>query len=245
MCIFETVNTKPDSMERQLQLQYCRQCKYRHTDLKKGLLCSLTGEKATFEGECPDYLKDETIIIRDTANTYSDAVVDAQDASTLLTEDTIENLKLDQNLSAGLLAAVVVGLIGSLLWAVISVVTQYQIGFMAMAIGGGVGLAMRYFGRGISLQFGIAGAAVALLSSIFGNVLMVIGLIAQYLEMGYWETFNSIEFSTLLQIMGESFRFQDIIFYGLALSMGYKFSFRNLTKEVIEKNQAAIPQTPK
>jgi hypothetical protein len=48
-------------MTREEQLRYCKKCTNRKMDMKQGLLCSLTGEKAAFEGRCPDYDLDEQV----------------------------------------------------------------------------------------------------------------------------------------------------------------------------------------
>ena len=50
-------------MTRAERLVSCKQCKNRHLDFNKGLLCNLTGKEADFEKECPDFE-------RDASNTY-------------------------------------------------------------------------------------------------------------------------------------------------------------------------------
>jgi len=46
-------------MNRGHRLQYCKICKNQKMDLKNGLVCSLTNERATFDVECPDFDKDD------------------------------------------------------------------------------------------------------------------------------------------------------------------------------------------
>jgi len=46
-------------MNRAHRLQYCKICNNQKMDLKKGLVCRLTNEQATFETTCPDFLKDD------------------------------------------------------------------------------------------------------------------------------------------------------------------------------------------
>jgi hypothetical protein len=55
--------TKPTitkNMTREEQLTFCKKCTNRKTDMQQGLICSLTGEKANFENECPDFILDES-----------------------------------------------------------------------------------------------------------------------------------------------------------------------------------------
>ncbi len=47
-------------MTRAERLVFCKQCKNRHLDFNKGLLCNLTSKEADFEGECSDYFYDSS-----------------------------------------------------------------------------------------------------------------------------------------------------------------------------------------
>lgn len=46
-------------MTREEQLKFCSVCTKRSFNPKFGIICGLTGEKATFTGTCPDYDEDE------------------------------------------------------------------------------------------------------------------------------------------------------------------------------------------
>ena len=46
-------------LTREERLRVCAICKNRKIDLKKGLVCSLTDEHASFEGECNNYIHDQ------------------------------------------------------------------------------------------------------------------------------------------------------------------------------------------
>ena len=48
-------------MTREERLVFCKTCNNRKLDMKVGLICSLNGKMADFEGECPDYDEDEEI----------------------------------------------------------------------------------------------------------------------------------------------------------------------------------------
>ena len=45
-------------MTREERLQFCKLCKNRKTDFQQGMLCSLTGKHADFEGNCKDFYPD-------------------------------------------------------------------------------------------------------------------------------------------------------------------------------------------
>ena len=49
-------------MTREEHLVFCKKCKNRYLDFNKGLLCKLTEKPAAFEGECPSFENDSTVI---------------------------------------------------------------------------------------------------------------------------------------------------------------------------------------
>lgn len=138
----------------------------------------------------------------------------------------IEKLRMEQNLPLGILAGLGAAFVGALLWAVITVLTKYQIGYMAVAIGFAVGFSVRIFGKGVDIIFGIVGALLALLGCLTGNFFSQIGFAAQENAVSYFEVLTWISPSEIPQILIDSFSFMDILFYGLAIYEGFKFSFR-------------------
>ena len=54
-------------MDRSSQLKYCKKCVHQKFDFKQGIICSLTNEKAKFEGVCETFLLD---------NSYAHIVID-------------------------------------------------------------------------------------------------------------------------------------------------------------------------
>jgi len=150
----------------------------------------------------------------------------------------IEKLKLEQNLPMALMAGLGASLIGALLWATITVVTEYQIGYMAIAVGFMVGYAVRYLGKGLDQIYGIIGAVFALLGCLMGNFFSIVGFAANELGLGYLEALNSIDLGVIPEIMGDTFSPIDILFYGIAIYEGYKFAFRPITEEEILEQAA-------
>ncbi|MDZ7604029.1 MAG: hypothetical protein U5K79_00240 [Cyclobacteriaceae bacterium] len=125
----------------------------------------------------------------------------------------------------------IVGIAGAALWGAITLLTNYQIAYMAVGIGVGVGFVIRKFGNGVQQLFGYMGAGIALFSVVLGNFLSIIGFIANSEELGYFDTLLLFDYSYLPVLMTETFSVIDLIFYGLALYTGYKFSFRLMTEQ--------------
>lgn len=149
----------------------------------------------------------------------------------LLIEQNLAFFKTQQNFGKALIAGIVTGLITAILWGVITVVTEYQIGFMAIGVGAAVGLAIRATGKGLDQIFGITGAIISILGCLVGNFLSIIGFAANAEGLGYLEVLSVVDFSMIIPLMAETFSPMDLLFYGIAAYEGYKLSFRTFTEE--------------
>ena len=143
----------------------------------------------------------------------------------------LEQLRNEQNLAMGATAGAAAALIGAVLWAVITVVAGFQIGWMAVGVGFLVGIAIRTFGKGLDKTFGIAGAVLALLGCLLGNLLAVCGMIASQEGMGFFEVLSELEPAVVGELMTATFSPMDLLFYGIAVYEGYTLSFRRLTEQ--------------
>ena len=217
-------------MTREEQIVFCKKCLNRKMDMKQGLICSLTGEKATFQDECVDFKLDETIKEKPSDDKKG---LQPSEIQQNLPPEIIEKLRMEQRLMPGIISGLIAGTVGAILWGIITVVTGFQIGYMALAIGAVVGLAVRIFGNGIDQIFGFWGAGISLFSILFGNFLSIIGFIANSEGLGYFETLFLFDYSYLPKVMGRTFEMINLLFYGIAVFEGYKFSFRKITEKGI------------
>jgi hypothetical protein len=142
----------------------------------------------------------------------------------------MDTLKMEQNLPLSVIAGVAAALLMALLWAAITVMTEYQIGYMALAVGFVVGFAVRFAGKGIDQAFGITGAVLALVGCLLGNFFSIIGFAANEWDVSYFEMLSGFlaEPSFIVEVMKETFSGIDLLFYGIAVYEGYRFSFRNI-----------------
>ncbi len=135
-------------------------------------------------------------------------------------------------------------LISALLWAYITVATEHQIGYMAIAVGAFVGLTVRYLGAGIETRFGLIGGFFALLGCAMGNLLSQVAFIANEEGSTYVETLGLLSFSNILIIYKNSFTLIDVVFYSITAYGGYRFAFRMITTNdmiVAQKGEQASP----
>lgn len=148
-----------------------------------------------------------------------------------LVRQKIESLKQEQSLAGGIVGGAVGGLIGAVLWAVITYVADFQIGWMSVGVGFLVGYGVKVLGKGIDKSFGVVGALIAFVSVLLGNFLASLGYLAKYFEISYLEMIISFRYSMTFQLLAETFSIVDLLFYGIAIYEGYRFSFRTITKE--------------
>lgn len=149
-----------------------------------------------------------------------------------------ERLRLEQNLPMAFLGGSIAAIIGATLWAIITIATGFQIGFMAVGVGFVVGYTVKYFGQGIDKIFGALGAVLALIGCLLGNFLTLLGMAADQEGFGYIEILQVVDYSLVPAVMIESFSPMDLVFYGIAIYEGYRFSFRNVTEEDLIANAA-------
>ncbi|HTP40941.1 MAG TPA: hypothetical protein VML36_00825 [Nitrospiria bacterium] len=154
------------------------------------------------------------------ANRPEEATVDATRARHLA-----EQRRSEQNLTMALLAGGAAALAGAVLWAIVTAITHYQFGIMAIAIGFLVGVAVLKAGKGVEPRFGIAGAILAGLGCAVGNLLVGCVLVANQEEVGVMQVLDALDVGLIKAIMAAIFRPMDLLFYAIALYEGFRFSY--------------------
>jgi hypothetical protein len=128
----------------------------------------------------------------------------------------------EKKLLLGSFAALAAAIIGAIIWAVVTVTTKYQIGFMAVGVGAFVGFALR-IGNG-GRTFGILGAFLALFGCILGNYFSLIALAAAELHVPFFTLLSNTDTAKVISAMWEDFISTSFLFYAIAAYEGYKFS---------------------
>jgi hypothetical protein len=128
------------------------------------------------------------------------------------------------NLPAALLAGSVAAAVGAVAWSVIAVMTGLRIGWVAVGIGFLVGYAVRVFGKGSEPMFQVLGAVLSLLGCLAGNLLMVCVFLGRQQQIPLLTVLTHLNPSMIVDLMVETFRAMDLVFYGIAIYEGYRFS---------------------
>ncbi|WP_215225525.1 hypothetical protein [Echinicola shivajiensis] len=218
-------------MTQEHQLAFCKSCTLRKKDGKQGLVCSLTSEKPDFIHECPDYKYDSRVDLQ----LGNEQEQEWRDLKEILYADNFERLRLEQNLPLAIFGGFFTGIIGAVIWATITLMADYQVGILSIALGGLVGFSIRYLGKGIDQIFGFFGAAIAVACCLLGNFLVSMGYIANAEDLEYMEALFLFDYNYIIQLIADTSNYWDLIFYIIAGFVGYKLAFRDFTKrEIIE-----------
>jgi hypothetical protein len=127
-----------------------------------------------------------------------------------------------------LLAGLAAALAGALAWALITVVTHYKVGLVAVGLGFLVGGAVRRFGGAGSQPHAVLSAILALLGCALGNLLSACALIAaernESILPVVLAVLGSPSFAS--QVMVATFSPIDLLFYAIAGYEGFKLVMR-------------------
>ncbi len=166
----------------------------------------------------------------------------SQQFDTAQLQFAMDQLRAEQNLIIGAVAGAAGAAVGAALWALITILTNVQIGWMAVAVGFLVGMAVRTFGKGIDHLFGVVGAVLALLGCGLGNLLVTCGIIASQQDMEFFEVLSKLDFQNIKELMVASFSPTDLLFYGIAVYEAYKLSFRRPTYQELVVKITGAPE---
>jgi len=134
----------------------------------------------------------------------------------------------EPNLALGTLAGIGAALLGAVIWAVVTVLTHAQIGWMAVGVGFLVAWAVRTLGKGRSQAFGVIGAVLALLGCALGNLLSQAAFLAEAQSEPLASTITRVltDPDLALRVMQAQFQAMDVLFYAIAAYEGFKFARR-------------------
>ncbi len=226
-------------MNRNSQLKYCSVCMNRKFDPNQGIVCGLTDKRADFLETCVNYQEDE---VKKREEKESElANLSHQELLTSLPQEIKNHLRQHQSFGFAVLGGMLAAIFSAILWAIVSVTFQYQIGWMAIGIGLLVGFSVRFFGAGIDNKFGYLGASIAVFACLLGNLLTQVGFYAYQESISYFEVLAYLTPSVSIQILFESFVPMDLFFFGLAGLEGYQFAFRTLPSTLVNQKDYAPP----
>ncbi|HAT10241.1 MAG TPA: hypothetical protein DCS97_06550 [Planctomycetes bacterium] len=148
-------------------------------------------------------------------------------------ERVMMHLRDTQRLVPAVVAGTVACLIAASVWAAIVVFANSQNGWIAIGVGWLVGIAVRFAGRGFEVRFAALGAALALLGVVVGKTLGILGLISRSEGIPFWDLLGQLPPDAIPELVRSSFKPMDLLFYGFAVWMGWKYSRRELSDDEV------------
>jgi hypothetical protein len=160
---------------------------------------------------------------------------DPVEVDQMMLQGYVQEIRDNQNLTFGVIGGIAAAVVGATVWAITTALTNYQIGWMAVGVGCLVGFAVRRFGKGIDTSFGIAGAGLSLLGCLAGNLLTVCIVVSRQQSIALLDVLSRLNPEIAVELMKVTFSPMDLLFYGIAVYEGYRFSFRRISEEELAR----------
>lgn len=145
----------------------------------------------------------------------------------------------EQRVLPAVLGGFLTAFLGAVLWTLITIMTAYQINWIAIGVGASTGWVVRKMGRGVSIHFGFISVGCAFFGCILGVILSSIGSISINNDASFFTVFAVVvsEPSVWIEMIQQSLQPLDYLFMGIALILGYRLSFRTTSIEEIRRLQ--------
>jgi hypothetical protein len=139
-------------------------------------------------------------------------------------QPTVIGPEKTDNLLMGIVGGLMAAVTGAVVWAVVTVVTGYQIGWLAVGVGFLVGITIRYTGRGSTMAYSLIGAVLALLGCVAGNFFAMVAFVASDQGVSFFELLPQVDVARVVSVLIEESSPIDLLFYGIAVYEGFKLS---------------------
>lgn len=157
-----------------------------------------------------------------------------------------EQLSMSENPAMGAIAGLAAAIVGGIVWARVAdtPIAMFGVGIMAVAAEILCGLAVRFFGKGVTLRFGAIGLLTTFLGCVLGNLLMVARIIAGEQHLGLFEVLAGLDYLLAFEVVRAFVTPVDSLFYAFGLYQGYRMSLRPLTEAEITLIAGSQPESP-
>jgi hypothetical protein len=135
------------------------------------------------------------------------------------------------NLGLPIVGALLAAIIGGVVWAAIAIVTEYELGIVAWAIGGAAGYLVSYFAKGYNTT---AHQVIAVVGGLIGIILGKYFILGYYLEESISGIFNSDVMPLFIDNITVLFSGIDIVFVLLAVATAWQLPARLAQKNPVQ-----------
>jgi len=136
----------------------------------------------------------------------------------------------DQSLRDALLASLIVVILFSILWAMLSTLSNRIFPWMTIVLGILVGLVIRRAGRGLDWRFPALAAAITLLGALIGNVVVAAAFTAAVLDTSTFAVLGAVTSMTWPVFFDETISAADIIYALFAAATAAFYANKRLNR---------------
>jgi len=153
----------------------------------------------------------------------------------------IDLRRTSQHLPMAVLAGSIGAFLGALAWLGLTAFTSFQVGWMAIVIGVGIGGMVRVAGKGIDRDFGLIAAILTLAGSAAGTLLAACWMLGvQSEQTAFVDLLFSLTPGLVTQIYAAMLTPMNMAYYGAAAVAAYWLGIRRIRRE--ELAMCALPQ---
>ncbi len=157
-------------------------------------------------------------------------------------DDLIDSINSKANYSLSIILGLVFGIVGAAIWAIISKVTGYNLGIVAILIGFLISQGFVIAGRSTKVVMGIVAAIIAVISILIGNIILAFLFISEYVDMTFFEVVQNFDYGNyLFELLQDIHTPFDIVFYPIAMMTAFRRSYINKDK----LNVVIVPNSSK
>lgn len=154
----------------------------------------------------------------------------ARDYSVELDENAGKHLLQDQSLRDSVVAGLIVVILFSALWAMSSTLINRIFPWMTVVLGIFVGLIVRRAGRGLDWRFPVLAAAITLLGSLVGNVVVAAAFTAAALDTSTFTILRAVTSMTWPVFFDEVVSAADVVYAFCGAGVAAFYANRRLTR---------------
>lgn len=158
---------------------------------------------------------------------------DAVDPIEKYDRDLLEHIQ-EGSAARAQLAGLVSGLLGALLWGLVTYFSHLIIGYFAIGLGIMVGFAVKAFGKGSGTHFALIGGAYALMSCFLGMLFCLLFFAAASEKIPFTQILFMVDYGEIAKIYFQAFEVIDIVFYAIAFATAFKISLNPLKRDELD-----------
>lgn len=136
------------------------------------------------------------------------------------------------NTFKGIIGATIGALVGMGVWVAVAVLTEHNIGYIAVLSGFLTGFLAKFFAKKSNMIIAIYAVIASVISILLGEALTIVYFLGKFEGLGFMEAMKLVDYSVLLEVVFSEMNFKDVIF--LLISAAAAFQLTNPTRDFMK-----------